>query len=155
MTTATAARVSDILVKRKEKHLKELGFKRTEEQSELVHLGRLKPGEVLRLRGPILESIGTIERTIEQEEQCRKALKNLCNNPTGKVTVNSIVDLDNEVLIIVAKPRGCCACSILLDDGRNAICVSPEAPFVKELLDKQKGDTVSFRGETYKIIDIQ
>lgn len=155
MATATAERVSTIFGEQKERHLKELNSKRTEEQSELVHLGRLKPGEVIRLRSPLVESISTIERTIEQEEQCRKALKNLCKNPTNTVTINSIVDLGSEVLIIVAKPRGCYACSIQIDDGRNAICVSPGAPFVKEFLNKQKGDTVSFRGETYRIIDIQ
>lgn len=100
--------------------------------------------------------IEQLKQTIQRENDCLAVLRALQNKSDSQnyVALNSVVILENEILVILPKFEWCGACS-LQADGKKIICVSPRAPFVKEIWGKQSGDKGIFRDVPYEIISVQ
>jgi hypothetical protein len=91
------------------------------------------------------EYLQAMERQIHQRENELNMLRELDFGPKTSVTEGAVVLVNGQYYII-----GIPACQFDLE-GKHFIAMSPDAPFYRELMDKQQNDSFVFNGHAFTI----
>jgi len=97
-----------------------------------------------------------IRRRIKSGKKCLAMMSGIAKNRARSATPGSLTILEDKggkktiVLIVDKKHIGSCSCSAL-----SVICTSIEAPLIRAILNRKKGEKVSFCDHAYTIVDVQ
>ena len=76
------------------------------------------------------------------------SLRALPQNPSNKIDIGRLIKTNREWIFLSI------SLGQLEVEGENVLVISPLAPLARQLMDKQKGETVTFRDNNYHIFGI-